>query len=331
MEGQPSPAFSITSKLVAPPNACVDVVIAARDRADTIARAIRSALAEDAVRAVIVIDDGSKDGTAAVARQCGLPGKRVIVERMPASVGPSAARNRALELSNAPWVAILDGDDYFLRGRIGVLLSQSDECDMIADDLLQVREDQVDKAMPAPLLFSGRREPFALTLEAFVTGNVRRHGVVRTELGYLKPLVRRAFLAKHNLKYDENLRLGEDYVMYAHMLADGARFVIVPKPGYVSIVRSDSLSAQHTRRDLERLRDSNLQLIRRSNLAPGERRALRRHYSSLDCRVQWLVVIESLKSSRYGSLLAAFFRSPTVSFFLVRRLLEELQRRLRRS
>ena len=40
-------------------------MIAARDRADTIERAIASALAQDEVRTVIVVDDGSTDDTAA--------------------------------------------------------------------------------------------------------------------------------------------------------------------------------------------------------------------------------------------------------------------------
>jgi hypothetical protein len=85
----------------------VDVLIVARDRADTIERAVLSALAQDEVRAAIVVDDGSTDDTAARARRCDPEGKRLIIERLPSSVGPSAARNIAIEISTAPWLAIL--------------------------------------------------------------------------------------------------------------------------------------------------------------------------------------------------------------------------------
>ena len=94
----------------------VDVLIAARDRADTIERAVSSALAQDEVRAAIVVDDGSADDTAARARRCDPDGKRLIVKRLPRSVGPSAARNIAIGISTAPWLAILDADDFFLPG-----------------------------------------------------------------------------------------------------------------------------------------------------------------------------------------------------------------------
>src|SRR6516164_3455400 len=96
--------FVINGKTEGATTSCVDVVVAARDRADTIQRAVRSALAQEEVRAVIVVDDGSTDDTAARARECDLEGKRVWVERLRLSLGPSAARNIAIEKSQASWL-----------------------------------------------------------------------------------------------------------------------------------------------------------------------------------------------------------------------------------
>lgn len=307
--------------------ASVDVLIAARDRADTIERAVQSALAQDEVRAVILVDDGSTDETAARASRCDPQGKRLTIERLQSSVGPSAARNIALKLSTAPWVAVLDGDDFFLPGRIAALLRNSDEWDLIADDIAQVREDQIGNAAFKPVLFGDHREPFTLKFEQFVLGNVRRHGVLRTELGFIKPLIRRSFIDRHGLRYDERLRLGEDYALYARALAAGARCLIVPSPGYASVWRANSLSAQHSRQDLERLRDSDVDLIATTKLTIVEKRALRRHYLSIDCRVQWLATIEAYKTRQRLRFIGMFCRSPAVSKFLALRLLEEFQRR----
>jgi succinoglycan biosynthesis protein ExoU len=308
-------------------NACVDVLIAARNRADTIERAVQSALAQDEVRTVIVVDDASTDDTAVIATQCDPSGHRLIVERLPSNVGPAAARNRGLQLSTAPWFAVLDGDDFFLPGRFEALLSKSDDWDFLADDLVQVREEEVGKTALEPVLFGDRDEPFALDLEAFVLGNVRRHGILRTELGFIKPLIRRAFIDQCGLNYDEKLRLGEDYALYIRALAGGARFLIVPASGYASVIRADSLSALHSKQDLECLRDSDVDLLGRARLTVGQRRALKQHYTSVDCRVQWLRVIDSIKSRQYASFVAAFFRSPRVSLFLTRRLIEEFWKR----
>jgi succinoglycan biosynthesis protein ExoU len=94
------------------------------------------------------------------------------------------------------------------------------------------------------------------------------------------------------------------------------------------VLRDDSISARHDKRDLERFRDTDLELTARQTLTPRERRALRRHYSSVDCRVQWLAVIEAVRSHGYAQLMAAFCRSPKVSLFLMMRLCEELFRRI---
>ena len=152
----------------------VDVLIVARDRADTIERAVLSALAQDEVRAAIVVDDGSTDDTAARARRCDPEGKRLIVERLPSSVGPSAARNIAIEISTAPWLAILDADDFFLPGRIAALLSQSDDCDFLADHLTRVSEDRVGSEPQTPVPLAASIKPARLSFEQFVLGNVTR-------------------------------------------------------------------------------------------------------------------------------------------------------------
>ena len=309
----------------------VDVVIAAWNRADTIERAILSALAQDDVRSVIVVDDGSTDDTAARAGRCDLSGKRVIVERLRANVGPAAARNIAIGISKAAWLAILDGDDFFLPGRIRMLLSQTGNWDFIADNLVRVLDGQVKELADAPKLISGLLKSRSLTLEEFVLGDLTRRSAPRQEFGFLKPLMRRSFLDRHQLRYDETLRLGEDYALYARALAAGARFLLVASAGYVSCDRVDSLSARHFRDDLERLRDSDRQLLSLATLTQNERRAIAMHYLSTDCRAQWRAVIEGYKARSVREFLVPFCRSPRIAAYLLQELTSELVRRSKRT
>ncbi len=308
----------------------VDILVAAWNRADTIERAIGSALAEPEVGRVIVIDDASTDDTAAHVEWLGAATSRVLFCRLPSNCGPSVARNRALELSSAPWVAILDGDDYFLPGRMGKLFAVAGNTDFVADDVLQIEEDQIGKVEPRPVFGDKWIEPAWLDFETFVRGNVSRRGAQRCELGFLKPLMRRSFLERHGLRYEETLRLGEDYALYARALALGARFLVTPTCGYVSIVRSDSLSGRHTKEDLERLRDIDLKLGAMVNLSAADRRALKSHYRSVDAKVQWLGVIDAFKSQHLVRFATPFFRSPEVSLFLVLKLSEEAWHRTNR-
>jgi succinoglycan biosynthesis protein ExoU len=299
-------------RLTGAPERSVDVLIAAWNRSDTIADAISSALEQPEVRAVIVVDDASTDDTAARAERVGAGSGRVIVQRLSSNSGPSAARNYGLELSNTPWVAVLDGDDFLLPGRIGKILAHADGWDFVADDILRT------------VMFDAHFEPWRLDFATFVAGNCSRRGRDRRELGYFKPLMRRAFLDRSRLRYNERLRLGEDYVLYAQALALGARFLVMPASGYVSVARADSLSARHSKEDLERLRDADQEFGRISGLSRRDRRALRRHYRSVDGRVRWLSVIEGFKARSVRRFITPFCGSPPVSLFLFGQLLEEI-------
>jgi succinoglycan biosynthesis protein ExoU len=104
----------------------------------------------------------------------------------------------------------------------------------------------------------------------------------------------------------------------------GARFRIVPACGYVSVVRSGSLSDKHSKQDLERLRDIDFVLEALPGLSAAERAMIRKHQKSIDARVQWLEVIEAVKAKNASRVLRAYCRSPQVAQYLTARLSEQL-------
>jgi glycosyltransferase involved in cell wall biosynthesis len=95
----------------------VTVVIPAHNAALTLGRALRSALAQRyRPLEILVIDDGSRDDTAAIAENFGAPEIRVI--RLPRNRGVSAARNAGAEAARGELVAFLDADDEWLPERL---------------------------------------------------------------------------------------------------------------------------------------------------------------------------------------------------------------------
>lgn len=323
-------SYDMTSdKELARARAKVDVLVAAWNRSDTIERAILSVIAEPSVHQVILVDDASTDDTVARARQCCPDPERLLIHRLDSNRGPSCCRNTALQIATAPWVAPLDADDFVLPGRFQALLSLAGDWDFVCDDPLEIKADKVGKEEPRPVLFDHPFKPWPLDLRTFALGNIPRRGHLRKELGFLKPLIRREFLSQHSLRYDERLRLGEDYAFYARALALGGRFLIVPPQGYVSVIRSDSISAVHEKQELERLRDSDLELCALEILSLAERRALKMHFDSVDSKVQWLTMIEAFKSRNVTGFFAPLFRSRRISAFLVRQLLSEFFSRTR--
>ncbi len=97
---------------MAPVNAdapACSVVIPVRDRRLEIQAAIASVLAQTLQDfELIVVDDGSSDGSGEAALACS--GGRARVVRQERG-GVSAARNRGVAEAKAPWIAFLDSDD----------------------------------------------------------------------------------------------------------------------------------------------------------------------------------------------------------------------------
>jgi succinoglycan biosynthesis protein ExoU len=177
------------------------------------------------------------------------------------------------------------------------------------------------------MIFSRSFEARTIDLQTFVHGNAGRRGRSRREFGYLKPLIRREFLDRWRLRYDEALRLGEDYALYARALAVGGRFLLAPACGYVSVGRRESLSSRHTKEDLERLRDVDKAFLLLPTMTRRDLIAIRSHYRSVNARVQWLNVIDAFKAGNITGFIQPFVSAPGTAAFLVRKLIAEAGRR----
>lgn len=93
----------------------VTVVVPTFNRKSLLARAIHSVLAQTVQpQEIIVIDDGSTDGTQAML-QADYP---TVSYHYQDNQGVSAARNRGISQANCPWIALLDSDDEWLPKKL---------------------------------------------------------------------------------------------------------------------------------------------------------------------------------------------------------------------
>ena len=107
----------------------VSVVVPARDAAATIERTLAALAAQDLDGAfeVVVVDDGSTDDTAAIARAAG---GRVRVLEEPRR-GAADARNRGVAAARAPVLAFTDADCFPSAGWLRAGLAALDSADLV--------------------------------------------------------------------------------------------------------------------------------------------------------------------------------------------------------
>src|ERR1700759_4661578 len=102
----------------------VSAVIPAYNRRNYLSRAINSVLAQTVpVDEIVVVDDGSSDGSADLVES--LCGDRVRVIRQ-TNTGVAGARHRGVREARGEWIAFLDSDDEWMPERTGEFLSSAE-------------------------------------------------------------------------------------------------------------------------------------------------------------------------------------------------------------
>jgi glycosyltransferase involved in cell wall biosynthesis len=212
---------------VSAPAPRLSVVMPAFDAQRTVAAAIGSALAQTVAELeVLVVDDGSRDGTvSAVERVAASAAGRVRLLQQ-ANAGPSAARNRAIEAARAPVVAFLDADDLMLPTYAERMLARLDarpEVDLVGCDawLFDDRRGRIrrrtfldETAPPARLADDPDAQFRQLAQRNFVyVGCTVRRDALRAVGGFA-----------------EETNAGEDWDLWLRLLESGRRLDLLREP-----------------------------------------------------------------------------------------------------
>ena len=194
------------------------VVITAYQAEETIGRAVRSVL--DTPRRkeieVIVVDDASTDGTAAVVQELcrRYPNLRLIT--MPVNSGsPSLPRNRGIAEARGVYVSTLDDDDYY----------DADSYFQLLDTAFR---EELDFVKGYLIVHEGGRTYAANRLEQAVRpGRDAIEKIVASQSLTADYLVKRDILTGFGLGYDPALKIGEDTALITDILSHCERVTYV--------------------------------------------------------------------------------------------------------
>jgi glycosyltransferase involved in cell wall biosynthesis len=239
----------------------VSVVVAARDATATLAETLASIRAQTYRDCeVVLVDDGSTDGTAELARAL-LPEVRVV--RHEVATGPAGARNHGAREARGELLAMLDADDAWLPEYLERQVARLDAT-AAAAVCCDAHVRRGDGPLEPPT-FAGRvglADP--ITLSSLLRTNTVFTSVV---------MVRAVFLGLGG--YAEDLVHGEDFDLWLRMTAAGHAIAVNREPLAVYRLRADGLTAD-TLRISRSTREVYRRALARGGLTRGQRRIARR-------------------------------------------------------
>ncbi len=202
--------------LPASPAGTVSVVIPAKNVVAYVGETIESVLAQCEVTEVIVVDDGSTDGTAAIVRGFCDPRLRLMIND---SAGVSAARNLGARHASGDWLLFLDADDRLRPGAAATLVATArgaPRAVLVYGDYNTI--DSEGRQIGRRELLKGRRKPSGDVLARLAAGNfIVNGGIALTRA--------EAFRAIGG--FDVSLRYCEDWHCWCRLAAIG-EFEFVP-------------------------------------------------------------------------------------------------------
>lgn len=271
--------------------------------------AVQSALSQTDIEVeVIVVDDGSSDGSIAYIRDLALSDPRVVLLQTPSNMGPGGARNLAIEEMKGDWLSVLDADDLIepYRSRRLIDAAQRLDADLVADDLLVFGEHVAETR------FLSGNWPISgdwMTFERYLTDSVLFGRAPNP--GFLKPIFHRRLFADPTMRYNPELRIGEDDELVMRMLHSGARYLIVPEPGYRYRKHEASISHRLSPANCRRMVEAENALRQRFEASGPLPRAYHKRWKALLEAQSFVCSIEQLQNRRFFAAAKTLLAHPS--------------------
>lgn len=218
----------------------VSVIVPAYNVEDYVRMTLESTLHQglpEGALEVVVVDDGSTDGTAAILVEYARRQENIRVLHQENSGGPGGPRNTGIEVASGRYVFFLDADDELTKNALR--------------DLVQVAEAEgSDVVLGKGEGINGRVVPGPVFRQTTLDADLIEDDVYRT----LSPwkLFRRDLIERKQLRFHEKLRIGEDQPFVASALLNARKISILADRPYARLrARGDGTNVTATARSAQ--------------------------------------------------------------------------------
>lgn len=191
---------------------------------------------------IIVINDGSTDGSLDVMRRYSELDERIILLDK-TNQGASAARNDAMRLASSDFIMFLDSDDFFTAGVIEAAYRQicHNACDVVIFNGRAFEDDCKIRCWRDKFYFNLNEKD-----ENYIAPGL--YWIERTGGRIQQPgmkIYRRQFIVKNDLKFGDSA-VGEDYYFFYMCMIRAERVGYMHFEGYCRRYRPGSLETDKT-------------------------------------------------------------------------------------
>lgn len=219
--------------------AAVSIIVPVYNAENTIRRCMESILNQTYTDfELLVMDDGSRDGTAAIIDSYAAKDPRVIAVHKPNS-GVSDTRNQALDRARGKYIQFLDADDWISPDATRLFVRAMEDnpsCDMVIADFYRVIGEKMSQK-------GDIEEEKLLTREEYADEMMRNpadfyYGVLWNKF------FRRSIIEEHQLRMDAKLDWAEDFIFNMEYVLHTDHIYALKVPVYYYVKTEGSLVAQ---------------------------------------------------------------------------------------
>ena len=216
----------------------VSIIVPVYNAEKTIGRCIDSILGQQYTDfELLLVDDGSKDGSGAICDSYALADSRVQVIHKE-NTGVSDTRNIGISRARGAYLQFLDSDDWITPDATKLLVEAAGEhnCDLVISDFYRVVGERVSRKGDID-------EDRVLTREEYAAHMMEQpadfyYGVLWNKL------YRRDIVADHHLQMDPEISWCEDFMFNLEYIRHAQRFYALQVPIYYYVKTKGSLASQ---------------------------------------------------------------------------------------
>lgn len=193
----------------------VSVVMPVYNREKMVGDAIDSILSQSFQDfELVIVDDGSKDKTLDVVRAYAKKDSRIKVVVHEKNCGVGCARNTAQKHARGKYLAIMDSDDIMAEDRLVrqvAAMEDHPELTVLNGRILKYDEAEYKQKQKTGYTLTNNGAAFPVCM--FFTNCFAN----------VSSMIRRDFIVKNNIRYDETLAVGEDYDYWMQIIFAGGK------------------------------------------------------------------------------------------------------------